>query len=135
MQSEEQCSSDEESEHFQCRSKQASTETLVSGSYATTVEEGRPEIRTMDTDSVDVSNSLTDNDITSNSIPSECNIQTGGDFSNDKFRDCNMDGNDRNFAKDFPRELHPVLVVEAHQSGVNALDVRIVKGLYQSIKY
>ena len=132
MQSEEKCSSDEEFEHFQSGLKQASMAAGVPGSHATTVED-LPAIGTMDRESVDVSDNMTglsERDICSNSIPSECDIQTGDDFSNDKFRRGCVDGNDRNFEKEFPRELHPVLVVEAHQSGVNALDVRLVKGLY-----
>ena len=107
-------------------------ETGVPGSHATTVKDPS-QIGTMDAKSVDVSDSTTDLpgcDISSNSIPSECNIQTGNEKSG---RDC-VDGNDRNFEKDFPWELLPVLVVEAHQSGVNAVDVRMVKGLYQCIK-
>ena len=141
VQSEEKGSSevtDEEFEHFQTGLIQASMAAGVPGSHATTVEEDLPEFGTVDTESVDVSDSTTclpERDISSNSIPSECNIQTGNDLSNDKFRRCCVNGNGRDFEKDFPWELHPVLVLDAHQSGVNAVDVRMVKGMYQCIKY
>ena len=122
--SEEKRSSAASNEEFENESvhqglKQPSMNTDVPCSHAQTVESDPPEARIVDT-----SNSKNSED--------KClfNVDTGKDFPHEDCDESDAGGNDKTFEEEFPSELCPVFVLSAHQSGVNAVDVKIIKGLY-----
>ncbi|KAI0211811.1 WD repeat-containing protein 6 [Lamellibrachia satsuma] len=120
--SEEKCSSgatNEEVDNFHQGLKQPSMTTGFPASHTLTVENAS-EIRTNLADMLDSQYNL-------DSVSPEGTRETGKDLPHDKSDQYDTGDDDMNFEKEFPLELEPVFMLDAHQSGINAVDVRIVK--------